>query len=90
MKYILYWEFDIKDFEIIAQKYANVPEELSGKSISENYTVPGETRGFQLIEVEDPLEISKIALYYAPEVDITAQPIIEAKQVMKAFQQTKT
>ena len=90
MKYIIFWEFTAKDFETVAKKFANLPEEMSGTSISENYGILGETRGFQLIETADPLLLSKLALYYAPEAEITVQPIIEAKHVLEAFQQMKT
>ncbi len=90
MKYIVFWEFAAKDLELIAKKYANQPEELKGLSISENYGILGETRGFQLLETNDPNILSKLALYYAPETDMTIQPIIEASKVLEAFQQVKT
>ncbi|MHA2157207.1 MAG: DUF3303 domain-containing protein [Candidatus Hodarchaeales archaeon] len=90
MKYIVFWEFEAKDFEICAKKYANLPEEMAAKSLSENFVVLGESRGFQLLETDDPLVISKLALYYGPETDFTVQPIIEATQVMEAFKQLKS
>ncbi|PWI46609.1 hypothetical protein CEE45_15955 [Candidatus Heimdallarchaeota archaeon B3_Heim] len=90
MKYIVFWEFEAKDFEKSVQKYANLPEGMELKSLSENYVVLGETRGFQLLETDNPVDIAKLALYYAPETDFTVQPIIEAKQVMDTFEQLKT
>ncbi len=90
MKYIVYWEFESKDFETCAKKYADLPKELEGTSISENFAFLGETRGFQLLEVDDPAVISKLSFYYAPETDFTILPIVEVSQVMDAYKQLKS
>ncbi len=90
MKYIVFWEFASKDFEVCTKKYADLPEGMTVKSLSENFVILGETRGFQLLETDDPRDIAKLALYYAPETEFSVQPIIEAAQVMETFQQLKS
>ncbi|MHA2369571.1 MAG: DUF3303 domain-containing protein [Candidatus Hodarchaeales archaeon] len=89
MKYILFWEIKPEDMEKAVKKYLELPEEYAVTVISENYTFAGQSKGFQLMETDDPERIIRTTLYYTPELKLKLMPIIEASKVVEVYQNMK-
>lgn len=82
MKYIAFFKIKPEDLKASVKKQAKLPE-FGIKSISKAYSILGKTKGFQLFEVEDELELEKMALYYSPEIEFEILPIIETAEAIK-------
>lgn len=89
MKYILFWEIKPEDLETSVKKYIELPEEFAVTSISETYVFAGQTKGFQLVETDDPERMIKATLYYLPELKMKYVPIVEASKVVEVYQSMK-
>jgi len=87
MKYVLFWEFDPADMNTVIKKWEKVKDiEVENlESISPNYAIGGEFSGFQIFEADNPDELLKYILHYAPEVKCRIDPIIEAEKVVEMW-----
>ncbi len=82
MKYIAFFKTKPENLKAAVKKQAELPE-FGVKSISKAYSILGKTKGFQLFEVEDEMELEKMVLYYLPEMEFEILPIIETAEAIK-------
>ena len=93
MKYICQWEFEAKDFDKIIPLFQKMVE-LRGrpgypKGIGPTYAFSGETKGFQLYEVDDPQQITNHYVHYHPYLKLTWKPLTEATDVVATYLKSK-
>ncbi|MEM2841775.1 MAG: DUF3303 family protein [Thermoproteota archaeon] len=79
MKFIAFWEFNAEDTNKVIEKFkVQVAEaEKFPKTIFGPYNFIGETKGFTILETDDPDKLMNSAIYYDPELKFKFIPIIE-------------
>ena len=68
------------DLQAAAKKRVELPE-FEMKSITKAFGIIGQTKGFQILEVEDEKELAKLAYYYLPEVRFKFLPLLEVEEI---------
>ncbi len=92
MKYIVFWEYDPKDLEIVVEKLKEFRQKIKknpdqyAKSISANYTMSIGFQGFQLFEADKPEQLAKMVLHYRPEVTFEIVHITETKTMLTLYE----
>jgi len=82
VKYIGYWEYDLKDEPALLEKYKVLPEGLEKLRLFPPYWLGGQTKGFSLLETDDFEKIEELCHHYAPEMKFKIYPIIEVAKAL--------
>lgn len=91
VKYIAFWELDLEDMDKVIEKDKQVNAEREKgtekfpKTLSDSYSIGGESKGFILYETDDPDQLTNIALHYAPEMKWKFMPIFEASKFIELY-----
>ena len=95
MKYIIFWEYDPKEIDKSVKKLKEFREEvkknpnLYAKPITPNYTMSVGFKGFQLFEVDNPEQLTRMVLHYRPEVKFDIVHITETKKTVELYDELK-
>lgn len=95
MKFILFFEFNPKDFDkvieinktFVENKTRNpddYPELVFGP-----YFLGDEFKGFDVVEASTPEQLMNNILHYMPTVKIKFQPILDGYQIVELYQKSK-
>jgi len=79
----IHWEANPSTLRELMGKYDKIEEELTNhpekypKLVSPVYSYVGEpTRGFQLVEYNDPEQLTRFALLVTPYIDFDCKPVM--------------
>ena len=95
MLVIGYWDMDEEVLDDVLALYKNVDQDRSEgklnhpKTISDNYIHCGQTSGFRLFGVEDPVQLENMRYYYHPYMKWSFEPKIKAEESIKAYLMSK-
>ena len=84
MKYMMTFSIAPGDVMATRKRFAE-PEPTEGIKLVGRWHEMGTSKGFALIETDDPVAISKFFVYWADLVDIKVVPVIDDEQMGKAL-----
>lgn len=92
MKYIAFWEMKPEDtpkvFAKFQKRISPGVETLFGaglKTIFGPYHVGMETKGFTVLETDNPEELANFSNYYLPELPMKIYPITDSKDMVASW-----
>ncbi len=83
MKYLLLWEYDLKDESTLFEKFKVLPEDNKKLRIFPPHFLGGQTKGFSVLEADDFEQIEQFCHHYAPDMKWKIFPIIEAAKAVQ-------
>ena len=92
MKYIAFWEMKPEDIPKVIEKFKKRNEagmeKLFGaglKTVFGPYHIGLETKGFTVLETDNPEELANYASYYLPELPMKTYPINDSNQMVTSW-----
>jgi hypothetical protein len=92
VKFIAFWEFDVKDLDQVIQKRQARIDSSWEKRFSETFRllfpahlIGGGTRGFSIFEADDEARLVDFFTHYFPEVTYRIEPIFHMATVVEAY-----
>ncbi len=92
VKYLALWEMKPEDapkvFKKFQKKIKTGTETLFGaglKTLFGPYHIGFETRGFTVLETENPAELANYSNYYLPELQTKIYPIIDSEDMLASW-----
>jgi hypothetical protein len=90
-------EYDWKDIEKVIEKFRQLTPEREKwtregkipKLVYGPYLFSGESKGFAVYETDDPDKLTKIAIFYEPEMTMKWVPLIEAAKLAELWLKMK-
>ncbi len=92
MKYIAFWEMKPEDTPKVFAKFQKKikigDEKLFGaglKTLFGPYHIGFQTKGFTVMETDNPEELANYSSYYLPELQVKIYPIIDSKDMVASW-----
>ncbi len=92
MKYIAFWEMKPEDAPKVFAKFQKKmelgTETLFGpglKTLFGPYHIGMETKGFTVMETDNPAELANYSSYYLPEMKTKIYPITDSKEMVASW-----
>ncbi len=92
MKYIAFWEMKPEDVDKVVAKFKKRnemgPEKLFGaglKTLFGPFHIGLETKGFTVLETDNPAELANYSSYYLPELTMKIFPINDSNEMVTAW-----
>jgi hypothetical protein len=92
VKYIAFWEMKPEDIPAVIAKFKkrneSGSEHLFGhglKTAYGPYHIGLETKGFTVLETDNPEELANYASYYLPELPMKIYPINDSNQMVLSY-----
>ncbi len=92
MKYIAFWEMKPEDVDRVFAKFRKKievgTEKLFGpglKTLFGPYHIGLETRGFTVLETDNPAELVNYSSYYLPELPMKILPIVDSTEMVSGW-----
>jgi hypothetical protein len=93
MKYVSFWTIKPEHMEKAIEAYSKLLESKQGegvralfpKSLTDNYNFCGQSKGFQVFEVDNPDQMTAITAYYNPYIQFKFIPVDDAQNTTKVF-----
>ncbi len=85
MKFIAFWEMKPEDTVKVIPKYQK-RDELGGmKTLYGPCHIGGQSKGFTIVETDDPGALVNYSNYYTPDLTMTIYPIADSKDVVQSW-----
>ena len=85
MKYMVVYSIAPENVEAAKKRFLNETEPLEGVKRLGRWSEFGTMKGFDLLETDDPVAVSKLGLYWADLVDMKVVPVVEDEVIGKAM-----
>jgi hypothetical protein len=97
MKWLAFWEMDSVDMDVNIKKYQELlaarekkDPRFPQKPISDNYSFPGEYRGFILYDDDTTEEqLMNVAFHFKDTMNWTFEPIVSAAKTIETYMKMK-
>ncbi len=90
MKYIAFWEMKPEDVSKVIAKFKKRSEtpDLFGaglRTLFGPYHIGLETKGFTVLETDNPMELANFSSYYLPELAMKIYPINDSNEMIGSW-----
>ena len=95
MKFIGFFEYCAEDADKVIEKFKQISAERQkgterfAKMIFGPFNFSGETKGFGIVETDDPDKLSNIGIFYLPEVKCNFLPIEDSSKTIELYLKMK-
>jgi hypothetical protein len=91
-KYIVFWKYNPDALETVIKKSLNIQAEAEKEPEKyATYLFPphhmGYCKGFHIVEVSDPSQITRSTVYWFPEMELKYVPITDNNDMLKTYQE---
>ena len=85
MKYMVVFSIAPENYEATIKRFLENSEPLEGVKRLGRWSEFGTMKGFDLLETDDPVAMSKLGFYWADLVDMKAVPVVDDEVSAKAL-----
>lgn len=91
MKYIGFWDFDLKDMDVVIEKFSQrqLEPEKYPKILFGPFTMGDEFKGFTGLEAFEPEQLLNLQFHFAPEIKWKFTPMFDTNTIIPLWQQRK-
>lgn len=85
MKYMVTYSIAPENFEATKKRFFEDTEPLEGIKRLGRWNVFGTGKGFDLLETDDLVAMSKLSYYWSDLIDLKVEPVVEDEVNVKAM-----
>ena len=85
MKYMTVFSVAPENYEAAIKRFRENSEPLEGVKRLGRWAEFGTNKGFDLLETDDPVAITKLGLFWADLVDMKTVPVVDDEVIAKAL-----
>ena len=85
MKYMKEWTIPPENFKAVIERFKENAEPFEGIKRLGRWHISGTNRGYELLETDDLVALSKYNLYWSDLSDQKIVPVIDDEEVVKAL-----
>ena len=95
MKFIMFWDYDPKNLELILKKKKQLVElrkenpEKYPEIVCGPFLYSGESKGLTIYNATNDEQIVNLHLYYQPELELVFMPVVEVDTALDLISQNK-